>query len=66
LEAHEAPHMNSHSDSVFQVGQVVCLEPGLYFYRQGCMRLEDMYEVTAGGLRKLTGLPYANFAEGRP
>jgi Xaa-Pro aminopeptidase len=66
LEAHEAPHMNSHSDSVFQAGQVVCLEPGLYFYRQGCMRLENMYEVTVEGLRKLTELPYADFIRERP
>jgi len=65
LEAHEPPHMTSHSDSVFQVGQVVCLEPGLYFYQQGCMRLEDMFEVTAGGLRKLTELPYADFIRER-
>jgi len=41
------------------------LEPGLYFYQQGCMRLEDMFEVTAGGLRKLTELPYADFIRER-
>jgi Xaa-Pro aminopeptidase len=62
LEPHEAPHLHRHSQDIFQVGQVVCLEPGLYFYQQGCVRLENMYEVTEDGLRRLTELPYANFS----
>lgn len=61
LEEHEGPHMSQFSKDTFKAGQVICLEPGVYFYGKGCMRTEDMYLVTGDGLRRLTELPHAQF-----
>lgn len=61
LDEHEAPHMSQYSKDTFKAGQVICLEPGVYYYGKGCMRTEDMYLVTEDGLRRLTELPHANF-----
>jgi len=48
LEIHEAPRISTSNDTL-QAGQVVTVEPGLYYPRRGGVRLEDMVVVRDGG-----------------
>lgn len=58
LDVHEAPSVGRRADA-FAVGDVVALEPGLYFAGVGGVRLEDTVLVTDSGARHLTDpLPY--------
>jgi len=54
LEIHEAPRMGSTSTGVLKTGQVVTVEPGLYYPQIGGVRLEDVALVTKGSPRNLT------------
>ncbi|MEQ2009105.1 MAG: Xaa-Pro peptidase family protein [Limisphaerales bacterium] len=54
LELHEAPHMNGNSRDLLRAGQVVTVEPGLYYPDIGGVRLEDVALVTRNGARNLT------------
>jgi len=58
LFPHEAPHLNSHWDDVFEVGDVFTCEPGLYgpALRAG-IRLENDYVVTETGVELLSPFP---------
>lgn len=58
LFPHEAPHLNSQWDDVFEEGDVFTCEPGLYApeLRFG-MRLENDYLVTADGVENLSPFP---------
>ncbi|MEO7300411.1 MAG: Xaa-Pro peptidase family protein [Verrucomicrobiota bacterium] len=53
LEIHEAPRIST-SDDILKTGQVVTVEPGLYFPDVGGVRLEDVVQVTKTGSRNLT------------
>jgi Xaa-Pro aminopeptidase len=53
-EVHEAPRISRNSDDILQVGDVVTIEPGLYYKHIGGVRLEDMVLVTEDGCRNLT------------
>ena len=53
LEIHEAPSL-SPSGSELKVGQVITLEPGLYYQGIGGVRLEDMGVVTRDGFDSFT------------
>ncbi|MDQ6996281.1 MAG: Xaa-Pro peptidase family protein [Mariprofundus sp.] len=53
LEIHEAPRISSTSD-ILQAGQVVTVEPGLYYPGLGGVRLEDMVVVREAGCDNLT------------
>jgi Xaa-Pro dipeptidase len=58
LYPHEAPHLNSSWDDVFQVGEVFAVEPGLYTAElRGGIRLENNYRVTEDGVELLTPFP---------
>jgi Xaa-Pro aminopeptidase len=58
LEVHEKPSMGQRSDQL-DVGDVVAVEPGLYFRGVGGVRLEDTVLVTEEGIELLTDpLPY--------
>ena len=54
LEIHEAPRMGQHSTGKLAAGQVVTVEPGLYYPDLGGVRLEDVALVTRNGARNLT------------
>jgi len=53
LEIHEAPRISTKSD-ILQTGQIVTVEPGLYYPRLGGVRIEDMVVVRDGGCDNLT------------
>lgn len=55
---HEAPRMIPGSADVFEEGDVITLEPGVYSKAlQGGIRLEDNYVVRRGGLENLFDFP---------
>jgi Xaa-Pro aminopeptidase len=54
LEVHEAPRLGATSNDVLRCGQVVTLEPGLYYRALGGVRLEDVALITRNGPRNLT------------
>jgi Xaa-Pro aminopeptidase len=54
LEIHEPPRTGPHSEGVLKTGQVVTVEPGLYYPSIGGVRLEDVALVTNGRPRNLT------------
>ena len=54
LEIHEAPRMGATSTGQLKTGQVVTVEPGLYYPELGAVRLEDVALVTKNGARNLT------------
>jgi Xaa-Pro aminopeptidase len=54
MEIHESPRVNSTSTSVLKTGQVVTVEPGLYYTNIGGVRLEDVILVTSNSPKNLT------------
>ncbi|HEX3856308.1 MAG TPA: Xaa-Pro peptidase family protein [Verrucomicrobiae bacterium] len=54
LEIHEAPRMGASSNGQLKAGQVMTVEPGLYYPEIGGVRLEDVALVTASGAKNLT------------
>ncbi len=56
LDIHEHPRISRHG-SILQEGEVVTVEPGLYYPGLGAVRIEDMVLVTKDGCRNLTNFP---------
>jgi Xaa-Pro aminopeptidase len=56
LEVHELPTLGP-AGGELAAGNVITLEPGLYYPGTGGIRLEDMGTVTAEGFRDLTKIP---------
>ena len=56
LEIHEPPRVGGLSD-ILQEGQVVTVEPGLYYLDAGGIRIEDDVLITASGCESLTTFP---------
>ena len=54
LEIHESPRMGATSNGALRAGQVVTVEPGLYYPGIGGVRLEDVVLVTPTGAKNLT------------
>ena len=54
LEIHEAPRLGTTSLGTLQAGQVVTVEPGLYYPEIGGVRIEDDVLVLKTGARNLT------------
>ena len=58
LEVHEQPGMGLLSKKPLVVGDVVTVEPGLYRFGYGGVRLEDIVLVTEDGAEVITDYPY--------
>jgi Xaa-Pro aminopeptidase len=56
LEIHEAPRVST-ADENLVPGDVVTIEPGLYYPEIGGVRIEDLVVVTEDGCRNLTQFP---------
>jgi Xaa-Pro aminopeptidase len=56
LEIHELPRVGALPQTL-QAGNVVTVEPGLYYPGVGGVRLEDVALIQARGARNLTGFP---------
>jgi Xaa-Pro aminopeptidase len=56
LDIHEHPRI-SRNGSILREGEVVTVEPGLYYPGLGAVRIEDMVLVTKDGCRNLTNYP---------
>jgi Xaa-Pro aminopeptidase len=56
LDIHEPPRI-SKTDHTLRAGQVVTVEPGLYYSRWGAVRIEDLVIVQPDGCRNLTKFP---------
>jgi Xaa-Pro aminopeptidase len=54
LELHEAPRVGKTSTDILRRGNVVTVEPGLYYPSLGGVRLEDVALITESGARNLT------------
>jgi len=57
LDIHEAPSFGQRSKNILRTGNVVTVEPGLYYQGMGGVRLEDVVVVTKTGCRNLVDLP---------
>jgi len=63
IDIHEEPRLSARHEAILQAGNVVTVEPGLYYqeegkaYPAGGIRIEDMLLVTTGGSRNLTQFP---------
>jgi len=62
LDIHEPPRV-SRLDQLLEAGQVVTVEPGLYYSGRGAVRIEDMVLVEPDGCRNLTRAPKAELLE---
>jgi Xaa-Pro aminopeptidase len=58
LAIHEGPSLSFRSRKKLRSGQVVTVEPGLYFPDWGGIRLEDMVVVREGGAERLNHLGF--------
>jgi len=57
LDIHELPNLNTNSKNILKVGNVVTIEPGLYYSEIGGVRTEDLIVVTENGCENLTKFP---------
>lgn len=57
LDIHELPRLSPMSDMMIREGDVVTIEPGVYFPGRFGARLENLYRVTASGAACLTRTP---------
>lgn len=58
LEVHEQPVLRGGSKVRLKQGMVVTLEPGLYYYGLGGVRIEDVVHVVKGGCERISSAPY--------
>jgi len=56
LEIHEPPRI-SLGDEVLEAGNVITVEPGLYYEKTGGVRIEDVVVVEKNGCTNLTRYP---------
>ncbi len=56
LEIHEPPRVGS-TDDFLEAGNVITVEPGLYYEKLGGIRIEDVVVVEKDGYRNITRYP---------
>lgn len=56
LEIHEQPRLGAQTPGTLQPGHVITVEPGLYYFGIGGVRLEDVVVITRSGFRNLVSL----------
>lgn len=56
-DIHAEPHFGAASEAVLSVGDIITIEPGLYYKHLGGVRLEDLILVTEAGHQNLTSFP---------
>lgn len=54
LDIHEKPSLKANSEDILEAGNVITIEPGLYYPDIGGIRIEDMILVTKTGCKNLT------------
>lgn len=59
LDIHEMPRVSKAKDQILVPGNVITIEPGLYYPRVGGVRIEDTVLVTADGAKNLARVPKA-------
>lgn len=57
LAVHEEPRLSAKSKRRLEAGNIVTVEPGVYFPGSGGIRVEDVALVEQGGVRILSSLP---------
>ena len=57
MEIHELPGITAKSKDVLKAGNIITVEPGLYYPDIGGVRIEDLILVTKNGHENLTKLP---------
>lgn len=57
LEIHEAPWLRAHSEETLLKGMITTIEPGIYLYGEGGIRIESNYRVADDGPQRLDRLP---------
>ncbi len=61
MEVHEGPRLSTTSEDVLVPGNVVTVEPGVYFPGKFGVRIEDMVVVKEDGAQVLTAFPKEEF-----
>ena len=51
---HDSPRIGRNTEDILKEGDIVTIEPGLYYYHLGGIRIEDMYLITHNGSEKIT------------
>jgi Xaa-Pro aminopeptidase len=54
---HDHPRIGRGSEDILMVGDIVTIEPGLYYHGIGGIRTEDMYLITENGCKSITDYP---------
>jgi len=57
VDVHEAPTLSARSNATLEVGNVITIEPGLYYPEIGGVRIEDSVVITEDGYETLTPHP---------
>lgn len=57
LDIHEMPNISEGNNKKLKTGNIVTVEPGLYYPKIGGVRIEDLVVVTKTGCKNLTKFP---------
>jgi Xaa-Pro aminopeptidase len=55
---HDKPHIGRRTQDILKEGDIVTVEPGLYYYDIGAIRIEDLLVITRLGSKKITNYSY--------